>query len=151
MDNINKLYQQTIMDYAKRNDVKGEIENPNYALRGHNPSCGDDITLLIKLENDKIVDMKYIGSSCAISSASTSMLIENVIGKNKDEVQNILNSFFSMMRSEEYDETILNDASVLEFVKDMPARIKCATLSWHSLKSIIGEGNDGIREIKGNN
>ncbi|WP_067142758.1 Fe-S cluster assembly sulfur transfer protein SufU [Oceanivirga salmonicida] len=136
--NLEKIYSQTILDYNSRKDLKREIENPTLVERGHNPSCGDDILVLLKLDNDKIVDASFTGNSCAISTASTAMLIENIKGKTKQKALEIINDFFEMMRTE-YDgnEELLNDAVLLKFVSNMPARIKCATLAWHTLKVML--------------
>ncbi|WP_156285961.1 Fe-S cluster assembly sulfur transfer protein SufU [Oceanivirga salmonicida] len=136
--NLEKIYSQTILDYNSRKDLKREIENPTLVERGHNPSCGDDILVLLKLDNDKIVDASFTGNSCAISTASTAMLIENIKGKTKQKALEIINDFFEMMRTK-YDgnEELLNDAVLLKFVSNMPARIKCATLAWHTLKVML--------------
>ena len=74
--NLEKIYQQTILEYSNRRDLKKEMEEPTYIERGHNPNCGDDLTLEIKLKEDKIEDASFLGNGCAISSASTAMLID---------------------------------------------------------------------------
>ena len=132
---INKLYQQTILEYSNRKDLKKEIDNPTDIQRGHNPSCGDDLTLVVKIK-----DESFIGSGCAISSTSSAMLVELIKGKSLDETKKLLDVFFKMMYGEELsslEEDMLEEAKLLEITKDMPARIKCSTLSWHSLKIII--------------
>jgi len=137
---INKLYQQTILEYSNRKDLKKEIDNPTDIQRGHNPSCGDDLTLVVKIKDELIEDASFIGSGCAISSASSAMLVELIKGKTLDETKKLLDVFFKMMYGEELsslEEDMLEEAKLLEITKDMPARIKCSTLSWHSLKIII--------------
>lgn len=137
---INKLYQQTILEYSNRKDLKKEINNPTDIQRGHNPSCGDDLTLVVKIKDELIEDASFIGSGCAISSASSAMLVELIKGKTLDETKKLLDVFFKMMYGEELsslEEDMLEEAKLLEITKDMPARIKCSTLSWHSLKIII--------------
>ncbi|WP_455515090.1 Fe-S cluster assembly sulfur transfer protein SufU [Pseudostreptobacillus sp.] len=137
---INKLYQQTILEYSNRKDLKKEIDNPTDIQRGHNPSCGDDLTLVVKIKDELIEDASFIGSGCAISSASSAMLVELIKGKSLDETKKLLDVFFKMMYGEELsslEEEMLEEAKLLEITKDMPARIKCSTLSWHSLKVII--------------
>lgn len=137
---INKLYQQTILEYSNRKDLKKEIDNPTDIQRGHNPSCGDDLTLIVKIKDELIEDASFIGSGCAISSASSAMLVELIKGKTLDETKKLLDVFFKMMYGEELsslEEDMLEEAKLLEITKDMPARIKCSTLSWHSLKIII--------------
>lgn len=137
---INKLYQQTILEYSNRKDLKKEIDNPTDIQRGHNPSCGDDLTLVVKIKDELIEDASFIGSGCAISSASSAMLVELIKGKTLDETKKLLDVFFKMMYGKELsslEEDMLEEAKLLEITKDMPARIKCSTLSWHSLKIII--------------
>lgn len=137
---INKLYQQTILEYSNSKDLKKEIDNPTDIQRGHNPSCGDDLTLVVKIKDELIEDASFIGSGCAISSASSAMLVELIKGKTLDETKKLLDVFFKMMYGEELsslEEDMLEEAKLLEITKDMPARIKCSTLSWHSLKIII--------------
>lgn len=138
--NFEKIYQQTILEYSNRKDLKKEIENPDYVERGHNPNCGDDLTLEVKLNGDIIEDATFIGNGCAISSASTAMLIELIKGKTMEEAEEKVNLFFKMMKQEEKltaeEQKKLGDAVLMEYVANMPARIKCATLSWHSLRVI---------------
>ena len=140
--NLEKIYQQTILEYSNRKDLKREMESPTYIERGHNPNCGDDLTLEIKLDGDKIEDAAFLGNGCAISSASTAMLIDLIKGRTMTEAEEKVNLFFKMMSLEEDSLTPeeskkLGDAVLLEYVAKMPARIKCATLSCHSLKVIV--------------
>ena len=142
IEDIDKIYQQTILEYNKRSDLKKEIDKPTYVERGHNPSCGDDLTLLIKIKDDKILDASFIGSGCAISTASTAMLIEDIKGKTLVDAKKIIDNFFLMMKDhKDGDVSLLNDAVLMEYVRDMPARVKCATLSWHSFEVIVGKEN----------
>ena len=138
--NFEKIYQQTILEYSNRKDLKKEIENPDYVERGHNPNCGDDLTLEVKLNGDIIEDAAFIGNGCAISSASTAMLIELIKGKTMEEAEEKVNLFFKMMKQEEKltaeEQKKLGDAVLMEYVANMPARIKCATLSLHSFRVI---------------
>ena len=120
------------------------MDNPTYVERGHNPNCGDDLTLELKVENDVIVDAAFIGSGCAISTASMAMLIDLIKGKTLEEAKEKVDIFFKMMSIDENKEKLtkeemkkLGDAVLLEYVAKMPARVKCATLSWHSLKVIV--------------
>ncbi|CAM3087221.1 Fe-S cluster assembly sulfur transfer protein SufU [Streptobacillus ratti] len=137
---LERLYQLTIMEYNKRDDLKGEIENATDVERGHNPSCGDDLSIILKVEKDKIVDASFLGNGCAISTASSAMLVELIKGEYISKVKEILNVFFKVMKGEkvsDFEKDILGEAKLLEITKDMPARIKCSTLAWHSLKVIL--------------
>ena len=140
---LEKVYQLTILEYANRKDLKREISDATDIERGHNPSCGDDITILVKVEDNIVKDISYIGIGCAISQASTAMLIELLKGKSVDKSKKIIDIFFKMIKNNitEEEKDILNDASILEFTKDMPARIKCSTLSWHSTKVVLDKYN----------
>ena len=146
--NLEKIYQQTILEYSGRKDVKKEIENPTYVERGHNPSCGDDLTLLVKLNGDKIEDASYIGNGCAISSASSAMLVDLIKGKTVEEAQEKVELFFRMMSLDDEKKLTMDenkkmgDAVLMEYVSKMPARVKCATLTWHSLKVILEKDNE---------
>lgn len=137
---LDRVYQSTILDYSRRKENHRDMEDATDVERGHNPSCGDDLTLLVKQEGDKIADASFIGNGCAISTASTNMLIELIVGQNVKIAKRRVDIFLKMMRQEEVsDDEIdeLGDAQILEFAADMPARIKCATLSWHSLEVIF--------------
>lgn len=141
---LERIYQQTILEYSRRKELNHEMDNPTYVERGHNPNCGDDLTLELKVENDVIVDAAFIGSGCAISTASMAMLIDLIKGKTLEDAKEKVDIFFKMMSIDENKEKLtkdemkkLGDAVLLEYVAKMPARVKCATLSWHSLKVIV--------------
>ena len=141
---LERIYQQTILEYSRRKELNHEMDNPTYVERGHNPNCGDDLTLELKVENNAIVDAAFIGSGCAISTASMAMLIDLIKGKTLEEAKEKVDIFFKMMSIDENKEKLtkeemkkLGDAVLLEYVAKMPARVKCATLSWHSLKVIV--------------
>ena len=134
--NLERIYQQTILDYNNRKDLKKELDDPTYIERGHNPNCGDDLTLEVRLSEDKIVeDASFLGNGCAISTASTAMLIDMIKGKSLENAKEKVELYFKMMKQDEKltaDETKkLGDAVLMEYVAKMPARVKCATLSWH--------------------
>ena len=140
--NLDRIYQQTILDYNNRKDLKKELENPTYIERGHNPNCGDDLTLEVKINEENIIeDASFLGNGCAISTASTAMLIELVKGRTVEEAKEKVDLYFKMMKQDEKltsDEMKkLGDAVLMEYVAKMPARVKCATLSWHSMKVIV--------------
>lgn len=139
--NLDQLYQQTILEYSNRKDLKFELKNPDFAERGHNANCGDDLTLLVKIKDDVVADASFIGSGCAISTASTAMLIDLIKGESLEKAKEKIDIFFKMISNsselseEEID--ILGDAALLESATKLPARVKCATLSWHTLKVIL--------------
>ncbi len=138
--NLDTLYQQTILEYSARKDLKYEIDSPDFAERGHNASCGDDLVLLANIRDDIIEEVSFIGNGCAISTASTAMLIDLVKGSTVDKAKEKLDIFFRMMKQEEVSDgelEALGDAALLKSTANMPARIKCSTLSWHTLQVIF--------------
>ncbi len=137
---LDNIYQKAILEYASISENKYEIDNPTSKERGHNPNCGDDLTLMIKVDNNIIKEASFIGNGCAISTASTNILIENIKNQTVEYAKALLSSFFKMMSNKELsddDLKYLQDAKLLQFASNMPARIKCATLSWHSLDVIL--------------
>ena len=109
------------------------------ALEGVNPSCGDDIVLLLKVEDDKIVDGAFQGDGCAVSQASADMMLDLIIGKSKDEALRLADIFLRMIKGAASEEEIdeLEEAGVLQDVSHMPARVKCAVLGWHTLEQML--------------
>ncbi|CEM61812.1 SUF system NifU family Fe-S cluster assembly protein [Treponema phagedenis] len=139
---IDTIYQQTILEYSRNKEHKHELEGQVKIERGHNPSCGDDLTLLLKEENGIIQEASFLGTGCAISTASTNMLIELIEGKPVEEAKQKIAIFFKMMNKEpvgEEEKDLLEDAQILEYFASMPARIKCATLSWHSADVLLNK------------
>lgn len=134
---LNEIYTELIRFHNKNPRNKKEIPNATIKERGHNPSCGDDITLHIKTDGDVVKDAGFTGVGCAICQASTSMMIDLIKGKKIEVVDSILETFLGMIRKEVDDEnqlSILGDAIYLKNISNMPARVKCGVLPWHSLK-----------------
>ncbi len=142
---MNNMYSQIMLEHSKNKKNFREIENPTYIERGHNPSCGDDLTLLLKLDGQIIVDASFIGFGCAISKASMSIMIDLVKGKELKNALDVVDTFFKMMHEEEVEEEklySLGDAYLFESLKNVPARIKCATLGWHCLKVVLDKSKN---------
>lgn len=140
MENLNLIYSEIIMEHNQSKHNKRHIEHADCTERGHNPSCGDDITLLLKFNGDIIEDAAFEGSGCAISQASTSMMIDLIKGKSKEEALEYVNIFIGMIKKEVTDDEELEkleDAIALKNISTMPARVKCAVLAWHTLKEAI--------------
>ena len=142
MEDLTDVYNDLIMEHSMNSYNKKKLPEADFCEIGHNPNCGDDLTLEVKLDKDDIIeDAAFLGNGCAISSASTAMLIDLIKGKKLEEAKEKVDLFFKMMgqkeklNSEEMKK--LGDAVLMEYVANMPARIKCATLSWHSMKVII--------------
>ena len=141
---LKQLYREIVNEHNLHPVHKKTIENPDIVLRGVNPSCGDDITLSLKLDGDVIVDGGYEGSGCAISQASVDMMVDQIIGKKKDEAIKLAGTFMGMIKGEITDEEsieALDEAAALQDVAHMPARVKCAVLGWKTMQQMLeGEG-----------
>lgn len=137
---LNQIYTELIMEHSYNGKNRRVLEEKDREERGHNPNCGDDITLQIKFTGGRISDLAYTGSGCAISQASTSIMIDLIKGKEKEEALELIEIFLRMIKGEELTEEEqerLGDALVLKNISYMPARVKCAVLAWHTLKEVI--------------
>jgi nitrogen fixation NifU-like protein len=133
------LYNEIINEHNLRPYHKYKLENANYTLEGVNPSCGDEITLELFIEDGIIKDAAYEGSGCAISQASADIMAEMVIGKTLDEALHLSDLFLKMIKEGVSDEELeeLDEAGILQSVSHMPARVKCAVLGWRTMKEIV--------------
>ncbi|NLK21232.1 MAG: SUF system NifU family Fe-S cluster assembly protein [Epulopiscium sp.] len=141
---LDLIYTELIMEHSQSSHNKKRLDHADCTERGHNPSCGDDITLELRFDKDKIKEAAFTGSGCAISQASTSMMIDIIKDKSILEVINMADIFISMIKKEiinEDDLRILEDAIAFKNISNMPARVKCAVLSWHTLKEAIKGAN----------
>lgn len=148
----NNTFYNEVLTYHNMNPIhKHDIDDANFELEGVNPSCGDDIILKLKIdEQGKIVDGGYTGDGCAISQASADMMLDLVIGKPKEEAIRLADIFFRMIKGNISDEELdeLDEASILQDISHMPARVKCAVLVWHTLENIIKDADEnGIPKI----
>ena len=133
------FYNEILIDHNMHPAHKHELPDADMEMRGYNPTCGDDITLRLKLADGVVVDGAFTGSGCAISQASADMMLDLVIGKPKEEALRLSDIFLRMIKGgaseEEIDE--LEEACVLQDVSHMPARVKCAVLGWHTLEQLL--------------
>ena len=149
--NIKELYQEIILDHGKNPRNLRKTENFNKDAKGYNPLCGDKVHLYIKLnEKNKVEDISFEGSGCAISMASASIMTDLIKGKEENQVKEIISDFLKMIKEKEKLNTkLLNDDEktklmCLSGVKKYPMRVKCATLSWHTLTSAIDKTQNEI-------
>ena len=144
MSEINELYQQVILDHNKkpRNFRKPEVFNRS--AQGHNPLCGDQLTVYLQLDNGVISDVAFQGSGCAISKAAASMMTQVLKGKTTDDISRLFSGFHRMVTGDTGDETPddLGNLRIFAGVREFPVRVKCATLPWHTLKAALE--NQGI-------
>ena len=133
------FYNEILIDHNMHPAHKHELPDADLEMRGYNPTCGDDITLRLKVSDGVVVDGAFTGSGCAISQASADMMLDLVIGKPKEEALRLSDIFLRMIKGgaseEEIDE--LEEACVLQDVSHMPARVKCAVLGWHTLEQML--------------
>ena len=144
MEDLNQVYNELIMEHSMNSYNKKKLEKPDFCEIGHNPNCGDEITLELKLNGNIIEDMAFSGHGCAISQASTSIMIDTLKGKSIEEAKEIIKTFIEMIKREEKDEKkleILEDAIAFKNVSNMPARVKCALLAWHTIEEILNKSN----------
>lgn len=142
---LNELYTEVVLAASRDMTNKRELDHADIHEHGHNPSCGDEITLAMK-GDENIDDLAYTGTGCAISQASTSIMIDTVKGLSKEESLKLADDFLNMVRGEELSEDemdALGDAAIFENMKNLPARIKCATLPWYTLKYMLEKKDDG--------
>ena len=138
---LDELYQQIILDHYKHPKNQGHIDHPDVSVEGRNPFCGDEVVLELKIENDRVTDVAFHGSGCAISQASASLMTEKIKGKSISEVQEMLRSFSQMVKGEvpEIDEETLDELIAFQGVSEFPTRIKCALLAWNALRKGLAE------------
>lgn len=137
--NLEELYKDTILYHGRNTENKREVYPCDVKKRGVNHSCGDEITISLRVRDGIIDDVAFLGDGCMISMASTSIMIDLVKGKKVEEAKEFVDIFIRMIKREATDEEIkkLGDGLVFQNIQNMPARVKCATLAWHTLDEII--------------
>lgn len=144
MSELDDVYNDLIMEHSMNSYNKKELEHADFCELGHNPNCGDEIKLELKLNGNVIEDMAFTGHGCAISQASTSIMIDTLKGKTIEEAKKIIETFIGMIKREITDEAELEkleDAIAFRNVSNMPARVKCALLAWHTIEDILNKEN----------
>lgn len=134
------IYNELIMEHSMNSYNKKKLDHADFCEIGHNPNCGDEITLELKMNGNVIEDMAFSGHGCAISQASTSIMIDTLKGKTIEQAKKIIKTFIEMIKREITDEEELKkleDAIAFKNVSNMPARVKCALLAWHTVEEIL--------------
>ena len=145
MSELNDLYQEVILDHNKNPRNFREIESATRTADGNNPLCGDALRVYVEMENDLVKDVAFKGSGCAISKASASMMTQTVKGKTREEAEVLFNEFHKMVTGEldtETDENSLGKLKIFAGVLEFPARVKCASLSWHTLHAALNDESE---------
>ena len=137
---LSDIYTELIAEHSRAKENRRTLDNATIKERGHNPSCGDEITLELKISDGVIVDAAFNGTGCAISQASTDMMIELLRGKKISDARRLAEIFIGMIHGDITDDATLDeldDAAALKNISNMPARVKCATLAWHTLDTAV--------------
>lgn len=134
-----ELYREILNEHNLNPIHKRELDGAKYSLNGVNPSCGDNITINMNVENGVITEAAFTGNGCAISQASCDIMIDLLTGKSEDEALKLTDSFMKMIKGEATEEDLesLDEASVLQDISKMPARVKCAVLGWRTMNEMI--------------
>ena len=141
MSDLFDLYQEVILDHNKTPRNFGPMDNPDHFAEGNNPLCGDQLRLYIKMDGDRVEQIRFEGSGCAISTASASLMTEIIGGKTREEVEVLYESFHDLLTG---DPSVVAEAgpelgklAVFSGVREFPVRVKCATLAWHTLQAAL--------------
>ena len=142
MSEIDEMYNDLIMEHSMNSYNKKKLDHCDLCSKGHNPNCGDEIEIELILDGNVIKDMAFTGHGCAISQASTSIMIDTLKDKTIEQAKEIIEDFIKMIKrenlsNEEYSK--LEDAIAFKNIANMPARVKCALLSWHTLEDLLNE------------
>ena len=151
MDDLRDLYQATILDHNKRPRNFGELDTANRVADGHNPLCGDQLRVQVRVGNDgEVEDIAFEGSGCAISTASASLMTEFVKNHSREEVDGAFDAFHNLVTrgpEDEVDASSLDKLAVFSGVREYPMRVKCATLAWHTLRAALeNSGETAVTE-----
>ena len=148
MADLKGLYQEVILDHNKRPRNFRVIEQPTAHADGYNPLCGDRVTLYLRMDGDRIGDVAFKGSGCAISTASASIMTETLKGKTRSQAEELFERFHDLVTGKGGGEpATLGKLAVFSGVSEFPTRVKCATLVWHTLKSALaGESEVEMEE-----
>jgi len=143
--NLEALYQEVILDHNRKPRNFREMENADRRIEGRNPLCGDEIIVWLKLEDDRVADVSFKGTGCAISKSSASLMTSNVKGKTVAETLQLFDRFHQMITGKlsETERATMGSLASLGGVSRFPIRVKCASLAWHALKSALEGGGSG--------
>jgi nitrogen fixation protein NifU and related proteins len=147
MSDLTELYQQVILDHNKKPRNFKVLETANREQEGYNPLCGDQLKLYLELDGETVKDIAFQGQGCAISKASASMMTAAIKGKTKDEAKTMFEEFHKMVKGEldpEAQENHLGRLKIFAGVREFPARVKCASLSWHTLRAALEGSQEAV-------
>ena len=140
MDNLDNVYNELIMEHSMNSRNKKQLACPTCSMMGHNPNCGDEIRLDVIVQNGIVADLAFSGHGCAISQSSTSIMIDCLKGKTVAQAQKIVGIFIKMIQRETLsaeEKNALGNAIIFENISNMPSRVKCVLLSWHTMEGLL--------------
>jgi nitrogen fixation protein NifU and related proteins len=142
---LKELYRDVILDHNKRPRNFGRLDPADAQAQGHNPLCGDRLSVTVRLDGDRVADLRFDGTGCAISVASASLMSEAVKGRTRAEVAALFETVHSTLTRHDYEPPAdLGKLAALSGVREFPARVKCASLCWHTLNAALERGNATI-------
>ena len=142
---LRELYQELIFDHYKRPRNRGALEDASHRAEGHNPLCGDRVTVYLKVDAGVVQDVRFEGAGCAIATASASLMTEALKGRTLAEVEALFRDFHGLVTDENARATPdLGKLEVLAGVREFPARVKCATLAWHTLNAALRNRHEAV-------
>lgn len=147
MSELEDLYQEIVLEHYSRPRNFQRLEGANRSAQGYNPFCGDKITIYLKVEDGVIADVGFQGSGCVISRASASLMTESIKGKSQEEAEEIFRSYHNMLTrppGSDFDHEKLGDLEILAGVSEFPIRIKCAVLSWHTMRAALEQAQQTV-------
>jgi len=151
MSDLRSLYQEVILDHSKKPHNYRVMDNADREADGYNPLCGDRVRIYLKLDGDRISDVSFRGSGCAISTASASILTDTLKGKTQAEADALFETFHDLVTGKDLangESSVLGKLAVFSGVSEFPARVKCATLAWHTMRSALA-GNPEVTSTEG--
>lgn len=147
MSALRDIYQELILDHNKNPRNRGSLADPDRKVEGYNPLCGDHVTIFLKLDGDVVKEVKFEGSGCAISTASASLMTETLEGKTLEEAKAVFRKFHALVTGEPeetHEGPGLGKLEVFSGICQYPARVKCATLAWHTLDAALDHREDVV-------
>jgi len=136
---LDELYQDIIVDHTRAPRNFGVLQDPSHQAQGHNPLCGDELKIFLLIDQNNIIQkVRFTGAGCSISTASASLMTESLLGKSVLQAEKLFQEFHAMLTQEQFDHPErLEKLAVFAGVKKYPARVKCATLAWHTLEAAL--------------
>jgi nitrogen fixation NifU-like protein len=141
---LQDLYQEVIIDHSKRPRNFHQMDDATRRVEGYNPLCGDKLALFVKMNGETVEDVSFVGAGCAISTASASLMTEVIKGKSREQAVQLMERFHDLLTTEKPRKADLGKLEVFSGVREFPARVKCATLAWHTLKSALTSASEVV-------